>query len=149
MVSFRDDLIADDEQHGARCEAQGPGHQGLGQPHEGSTEQATQGFGKAGHEGDGECLGAGIIDGKQGKCHCQPFRDVLKPDAGGQHVPVIDVAASKTDTHGHALGKVVKGDGDNEKPDAANIGGVRSFPAQLKVLVWQSLVNEIERGSSR
>ena len=64
VMGFGDNFIADDEQHGACCEAKGPGHYWLGKPDKRRSEETTQWLGQSSHQGNAEGLDSRVVDGQ-------------------------------------------------------------------------------------
>jgi len=57
-------------------------------------------------------------------------------------VAVFDIAAAEANAHGHAFGKIVDGDGQNEQPHPFQGARLRPFPAHDEMLVRNMLVQK-------
>src|SRR6056297_960783 len=112
--------------------------------HRSGTEQSADGFGQAAYRADQKGAAATVADCQQGNRDGEPFRDVLQADAGGQGDAVVDVAAGEAYPHGHAFGKVVQGNGNDEKPDPAQSFGVGPFAPDDEVFVRRVAMNQLQ-----
>ena len=80
---------------------------------------------------------AAVAGLQRGKCHRQPFGNVLQADGPHEGEGLADVARTKPHPHRQPLGQVVQGDGHDEEEDRGSpaaaplrvLGSGRLFPA--------------------
>ena len=106
-VRFRDDFVADDEEHGAGGEAQTPGGEQGGAADDGSAGDGAQGFDKAGSDAQQGGEAWAIAYGQQRGGYDKDFGYVLDGDANDQ-----------------AFGQVVQDDRKYKEPGTAQLLGM-------------------------